>query len=66
MYAVVRILESYVLAPMIQRHAVDLPPVLPLASVAVSVSLFGAVEVARATLLVEVARLYVEDRPCGG
>jgi predicted PurR-regulated permease PerM len=60
-----------VLAPLIQRRAVDLPPVLTLAAVALFGTLFGAMGVALATplvaaLKVAVTRLYIEDRLGGG
>jgi len=63
----VQTLEGYVLAPLIQKRAVDVPPVLTLAAVAVFGALFGAMGVALATplvaaLKVTVVRLYVEDR----
>ena len=59
----VQTVEGYVLTPLIQRRAVDLPPVLTLAAV----TLFGALGIALATPLVAVLkvavdRLYVEDR----
>ena len=62
----IQTLEGDVLAPLIQRHAVDLPPVLSLAAVLLSGTLFGAMGMALATplvvvLTVAVARLYVED-----
>ena len=55
------------LAPLIQRRAVDLSPVLTLAAVMLFGALFGALGVALATplvaiLRVAVVRLYVEDR----
>lgn len=67
MHLVIQTVEGYVLAPLIQRHAVDLPPVLTLAAVALFGTLFGALGVALATplmavLKVAVTRLYVEDR----
>jgi predicted PurR-regulated permease PerM len=63
---VIQTLEGDVLAPLIQQHAVDLPPVLSLAAVLLSGTLFGAMGMALATplvvvLTVAVARLYVED-----
>ncbi|GAA0608523.1 AI-2E family transporter [Craurococcus roseus] len=66
-HVVIQTIEGYVLAPLIQRRAVDLPPVLTLAAVAVFGTLFGALGVALATplvavLKVAVQRLYVEDR----
>lgn len=66
-HLVVQTVEGYALAPLIQRRAVDLPPVLTLAAVAVFGTLFGALGVALATPLVAVIkvavqRLYVEDR----
>lgn len=66
-HAVIQTIEGYVLAPLIQRRAVDLPPVLSLAAVLLFGALFGAMGVALATplvavLKVAVTRLYVEDR----
>ena len=66
-HVVIQTLEGYVLAPLIQRRAVDLPPVLSLAAVLLFGALFGAMGVALATplvavLKVAVMRLYVEDR----
>lgn len=66
-HVAVQTVEGYVLAPLIQRRAVDLPPVLTLAAVAVFGTLFGALGVALATplvaaLKVAVQRLYIEDR----
>jgi predicted PurR-regulated permease PerM len=66
-HLLIQTLEGYVLAPLIQRRAVDLPPVLTLAAVALFGTLFGALGVALATplvaaLKVAVTRLYVEDR----
>ena len=71
MHVVIQTLEGYLLAPLIQRRAVDVPPVLTLAAVMLSGTLFGAMGVALATplvaaLKVAVARLYVEDRLGGG
>jgi len=70
-HLVIQTVEGYVVAPLIQRQAVDLPPVLTLAAVALFGTLFGALGVALATplvaaLKVAVARLYVEDRLGGG
>jgi predicted PurR-regulated permease PerM len=70
-HLVIQTVEGYVLAPLIQRRAVDLPPVLTLAAVALFGTLFGAMGVALATplvaaLKVAVTRLYVEDRLGGG
>lgn len=66
-HLVIQTVEGYVLAPLIQKRAVDVPPVLTLAAVAVFGALFGAIGVAMATpivaaLKVAVVRLYVEDR----
>jgi hypothetical protein len=70
-HAAIQTVEGYVLAPLIQNRAVDLPPVLTLASVLLFGALFGALGVAlaaplTAALRVAVARLYVEDRLGGG
>lgn len=66
-HIVIQTVEGYVLAPLIQRRAVDLPPVLTLAAVMLSGALFGAMGIALATPLVAVmrvavVRLYVEDQ----
>jgi predicted PurR-regulated permease PerM len=70
-HVVIQTLEGYVLAPLIQRRAVDVPPVLTLAAVMIFGALFGAIGIALATPLVAVlkiavVRLYVEDRLGGG
>jgi predicted PurR-regulated permease PerM len=66
-HLVIQTIEGYVLAPLIQRRAVDLSPVLTLAAVMLFGALFGALGIALATplvaiLRVAVIRLYVEDR----
>lgn len=66
-HILIQTLEGYLLAPLIQRRAVDLPPVLTLAAVMLFGALFGAVGIALATPLVAlikvaVERLYIEDR----
>ena len=66
-HLVIQTIEGYVLAPLIQRRAVDLSPVLSLAAVLLFGALFGAMGVALATplvavLQVAVMRLYVEDQ----
>jgi predicted PurR-regulated permease PerM len=66
-HILVQTLEGYVLTPLIQRRALDLPPVLTLAAVMLFGALFGAMGVALATPLVAlikvaVERLYIEDR----
>jgi predicted PurR-regulated permease PerM len=66
-HIVIQTLEGYLLAPLIQKRAVDLPPVLTLAAVLVFGTLFGAIGIALATplvaaLKVAVVRLYIEDR----
>ena len=66
-HLVIQTLEGYVLAPLIQRRAVDLAPVLSLVAVLLFGALFGAMGVALATplvavLQVAVLRLYVEDQ----
>jgi predicted PurR-regulated permease PerM len=70
-HALIQTVEGYVLAPLIQKRAVDVPPVLTLAAVMLFGALFGALGIALATplvaaLKVAVARLYVEDRLGGG
>ena len=66
-HVVIQTIEGYVLAPLIQRRAVDLSPVLSLAAVLLFGALLGAMGVALATplvavLQVAVMRLYVEDQ----
>lgn len=66
-HVVVQILEGYVLAPLIQKQTVDVPPVLTLVGVMLFGALFGALGVALAMPLVAViriavVRLYIEDR----
>lgn len=66
-HVIIQTVEGYVLAPLIQKRAVDVPPVLTLAAVVVFGALFGALGIALATPLVAalkiaVLRLYVEDR----
>lgn len=70
-HVVIQTLEGYLLAPLIQKRAVDLAPVLTLAAVMLGGALFGALGIALATPLVAVikvavVRLYVEDRLGGG
>jgi predicted PurR-regulated permease PerM len=65
-YIIVQILEGYVIAPMIQGRAVDLPPALTLSAIVIAGALFGALGVALATPLLAVIRiavvkLYIED-----
>jgi predicted PurR-regulated permease PerM len=66
-HVLIQAVEGYVLAPIIQKRAVDVPPVLTLAAVMLFGALFGALGIALATpliaaLKVAVVRLYVEDR----
>lgn len=65
-YVLIQIIEGYILTPLIQDRAVNLPPVLALASLMLFGALFGAAGVAMAiplvaVLRVAVLRLYVED-----
>jgi predicted PurR-regulated permease PerM len=65
-YTAVQTLESYLLTPMIQRRAVEVPPAFLFASQIVLGLLFGLYGVALATPLAALARvfilrLYVED-----
>ena len=65
-HAAIQTVEGYVLAPLIQKRAIDMPPVLTLAAVMIFGALFGAIGIALATPLVAairvaVLRLYVED-----
>ena len=66
-HVIIQTVEGYVLAPMIQKRAVDVPPVLTLAAVLLFGSLFGALGIALAmplvaALRVAVVRLYIEDQ----
>lgn len=66
-HVLIQTIEGYMLAPLIQRRAVDLPPVLTLAAVMLFGALFGGLGIALATplvALIKVAteRLYIEDR----
>jgi predicted PurR-regulated permease PerM len=70
-HLVIQTVEGYMLAPMIQKRAVDVPPVLTLAAVVVFGALFGPLGIALATPLVAVmrvavVRLYIEDHLGGG
>ncbi len=65
-YVVVQQIESNVITPLVQRWAVDLPPVLALISIVIAGLLFGVLGVLFATPLAVVAvalvqHLYVED-----
>jgi len=65
-YALVQILESYLLTPLVQKHAVALPPALTIAAQLVMTVLFGPLGLLLATPLTAVAlvtttMLYVED-----
>lgn len=67
MHIVIQTIEGYVLVPIIQKRAVDLPPVLSLAAVLIFGALFGALGVALATpvvasMKVAILRLYIEDK----
>lgn len=66
-HLLIQTVEGYVLAPLIQKRAVDVPPVLTLAAVMLFGALFGAIGIALATplvaaLRVAVLRLYIEDQ----
>lgn len=66
LYAAVQFLESYLITPLIQRRAADIPPALLLATQLVFGVLFGFLGVLMATpltaaALVLVQRLYQED-----
>ncbi len=65
-YMLIQTIEGYILTPLIQDRAVNLPPVLALASLMLFGALFGAAGVAMAiplvaVLRIAVLRLYVED-----
>ena len=65
-YFLVQTLEGYVIAPMIQGRAVDLPPALTLSALVLAGALFGALGIALATpmlavIRIAVVKLYIED-----
>jgi predicted PurR-regulated permease PerM len=66
LYAVVQTLESYLLTPLVQQRAVELPPVVTIIAVVLMGKLFGVLGLLLATplaavVLVLVKLLYVED-----
>ncbi|HEX2527348.1 MAG TPA: AI-2E family transporter [Geminicoccus sp.] len=66
-HVTVQLVEGYVLAPLIQKRTVDVPPVLTLVAVMLAGALFGALGIALAmplvaVLRIAVVRLYIEDR----
>jgi predicted PurR-regulated permease PerM len=66
-YVALQTLESYLLTPLIQERAIDLPPAVVIAAQVLMGLLFGLLGVVLATPLAAVAsvmikRLYVEDR----
>ena len=65
-YTVVQSIEGYVIGPLIQRRAVELPPAWALVAIVMFGSLFGVMGIALAMPLlavgrVAVLRFYVED-----
>jgi predicted PurR-regulated permease PerM len=67
LYVLLQTLESYLLTPLIQERAVDLPPAVVIAAQVLMGLLFGILGVILATPLAALAqvlikRLYVEDR----
>jgi predicted PurR-regulated permease PerM len=65
-YTVIQSIEGYVIGPLIQRRAVELPPAFALVAIVLFGSLFGVLGIALAMPLfaigrVAVLRLYVED-----
>ena len=65
-YTVIQSVEGYVIGPLIQRQAVELPPAWTLVAIVLFGSLFGVMGIALALPLfaigrVAVLRLYVED-----
>lgn len=65
-YTVIQSIEGYVIGPLIQRQAVELPPAWTLVAIVLFGSLFGVLGIALAMPLfaigrVAVLRLYVED-----
>jgi predicted PurR-regulated permease PerM len=66
LYVVVQSIESYLLTPVVQMHAVSLPPVVTLAAISVIGVLFGGIGLLLATPLAAIAMvlvkmLYIED-----
>lgn len=66
-YTAIQSIEGYVVGPLIQRQAVELPPAWTLVAIVLFGSLFGVMGIALAVPLfaigrVAVLRLYVEDR----
>jgi predicted PurR-regulated permease PerM len=66
LYAVVQTVESYLLTPLVQQRAVELPPVVTIIAVVLMGKLFGVLGLLLATplaavVLVLVKLLYVED-----
>jgi predicted PurR-regulated permease PerM len=59
LYVVVQLLESYVITPIIQSHAVSLPPVVVIVSQLVFGAMFGVLGLALATPLVAAASVPV-------
>jgi predicted PurR-regulated permease PerM len=57
LYVLIQLIEGYVLMPLIQKRAVDLPPVLTLASLMLMGALFGGLGIALATPLVAAIRV---------
>ena len=64
--AAIQSVEGYAIGPLIQRHAVEVPPAWTLIAIAVLGALFGVRGIALAMPLVAIARVaivrfYVED-----
>ena len=66
LYFSIQTVEGFVFAPLIQRGAVDIPPVWTLLAIVIFGAMFGAMGIALATPLlaigrIAVLRLYIED-----
>ena len=65
-YTIIQSIEGYVIGPLIQRHAVEIPPAWTLVAIVLLGELFGVMGIALAMPLVAVGRVainrfYVED-----
>ncbi len=66
LYTIIQSIEGYIIGPLIQRHAVEVPPAWTLVAIVLFGSLFGVMGIALAMPLlaigrIAVLRLYVED-----
>jgi predicted PurR-regulated permease PerM len=65
-YAVIQSLEGYLIGPLIQRRAVEIPPAWTLAAIVPFGALFGVMGIALAMPIVAIGRIaivrfYIED-----